>query len=658
VATEGEGLEPGPPAGELEYTAVQLFVERAQAVQPGFVLGPENAMLVAALCARLEGLPLALELAAARLPALSLPEILERLDHSVRLLVGGSRTAPTRQQTLRATLDWSHDLLSPAEQLVVHRVAVFAGGWTLEAAEAVCTDAAIAGRDVLELLARLVDKSLVVAGERDGRSRYRLLEPIRQYAWEQLASSGELDVVRQRHATFFLAFAEALDRDERGGRARRGAVVDALKGEYPNLQVALQWAVDAGEAEFGLRLARTLQFVWKFRLLPADEGRLWIEGLLRLPGADAPTPARAVALLTEAWLSWRLDSNAAEALYAEALALARRLGDPWVLFRALSDRGLVAMHSGDYRTARACWEEGLPRTQASGDRAAEAVLLSNLGRVAILDGDYARGRARCEEVLRLGRELGDDWTIGLAKESLRMAAQSLGELPLARALATECLSLFHGAPFPTGNALRALAQIDIAEGRYTDARQHLGRALVMGHDSTLPTIGAGVVDTLAGLAAHLGQPEVALRLSAAAEAAWAAVGEEDFPFNRELRDRWLTPLRQTLSAEDTGRWWAEGRSLTLSNAIALAEMALPLPTSGSVPSPTGDPVGPLTPRQQEVAVLVGQGLTNRQIAERLVITERAVAAHVEHILDKLGVGSRAQIAVWASERGLLMTRSV
>jgi non-specific serine/threonine protein kinase len=238
-----------------------------------------------------------------------------------------------------------------------------------------------------------------------------------------------------------------------------------------------------------------------------------------------------------------------------------------------------------------------------------------------------------------------------------MAAQSIGDLTQARALATECLRLFHGAPFPTGNALRALGQIDIAEGRYTDARVHLEQALVLGHDGALPTVEAGVVDTLAGLAAHLGQPELALRLSAAADAAWAALGEEDFPFNRALRDRWLTPLKQTLGAQDTDRWWADGQSLSLSDAIALVQMGLPQPTSGALSPPAGEPAGLLTPRQQEVAVLVAQGLTNRQIAERLVITERAAAAHVEHILDKLGVGTRAQIAVWASEQGLLTPHS-
>jgi tetratricopeptide (TPR) repeat protein len=312
---------------------------------------------------------------------------------------------------------------------------------------------------------------------------------------------------------FFLHFAETLAPDASVGGTRRITAVDVLRGEYANLRVALQWALDAGEPELGLRLAGTLQFLWRFRLLPAEEGLLWIERLLSLPGADAPTPARAVALLTEAWLIWRLDVNAANALYAEALTLARRLAEPRILFAALSDRGLVAMHRGEYRTARSCWEEALPGTVASGDRAAQAILLSNLGRVAILEGDLAGGRTRCQEILRLGQELGDDWTIGLALESLRMAAQSVGNLAEARALATECLRLFHGAPFPTGNTLRALGQIDIAEGHYEKAREHLGRALTMGHDGALPSIEAGVVDTLAGLAARVGQPELSANSS-------------------------------------------------------------------------------------------------------------------------------------------------
>jgi predicted ATPase len=247
----------------LGFPSVRLFVERARAIDSGFALGPGNASTVVDICARLEGLPLALELAAAHVSALALPQILERLDDSFRLLVGGSRTAHTRQQTMRATFDWSYALLSAAEQAVFQRLAVFAGGWRLEAAEAVCANGAVAPADVLELLTHLVDKSLVVAevDDSDSRSRYRILEPIRQYARERLVASGELDTVRHRHVTFFLAFAEALERDASVGGARRHTAADALVAEYGNLLVALRWALDAQDADFALRLAWTLQYV-------------------------------------------------------------------------------------------------------------------------------------------------------------------------------------------------------------------------------------------------------------------------------------------------------------------------------------------------------------------------------------------------------------
>jgi len=643
-------------AAELAtYPAVRLFVQRAQAVEPTFALGPPNAAAVAAVCARLDGLPLALELAAAHVPVLSLSQILDRLDDSFRLLVGGSRTAPARQQTLRATLDWSHRLLSPAEQAVFRRLAVFAGDWSLDAAEAVCSDAALARADVLDLLARLVDTSLVVPGERDGRARYRLLEPIRQYAWQHLAACGEVDAVRRRHATTFLAFAEALGRGPTVAGAQRRRAVEALSGEYRNLQAALQWALDAGDADIGLRLAWTLEFVWKFRLV-ADDGRRWVEQVLRLPGAEAPTAARAVALLTAAWLRGAQDRRAAEALHAQALPLARRLGDPWILFVALSDRGLLAMHRGDYGTAHACWDEGLSVTRASGDRAAEAILLHNLGRLAIFEGDYVAGRARCEEALHVAQALDDYWTQALALESLWMAALGLGELGVARAHAADCLRLYSGAPYPTAAALRALAQVELAEGRAAEAGQLLGRALAAGQDSGIPSILAGAVDTLAGLAAQRRQPALAVRLAAAAEAAWAAHGEVDFPVHRALRDQWLLRLRRGLRAADAERWWAEGQSLALNEAIALAEREL-LHASTPVAAAASAAPAPLTPRQLEVAVLVAQGLTNRQIAERLVVTEAAAAKHVEHILNRLGVGTRAQIAAWAAARGLVGTRA-
>ena len=303
---------PGPratlsPDGLLEYPAIRLFVNRVRAIRPDFALGSANASSVAGICTRLEGLPLALELAAARVPALSLPQILEHLDDSVRLLVGGSRTAPTRQQTLRATLDWSYSLLSDQERAVFGRLAVFAADCSLDAAEAVCSAGDVAPSDVLDLIQRLVDKSLVLADEQDGRSRYRLLEPLRQYAREQLITGGELADVRRRHAMFFLTFGEQRERATNVGGPARPAATAELGQEYPNIRLALGWTQEHGEAQIGLRLARTVQFLWQARGYPS-EGLAWLERLLALPGAEEPTPARAVCLLAAGRLATMLGS--------------------------------------------------------------------------------------------------------------------------------------------------------------------------------------------------------------------------------------------------------------------------------------------------------------------------------------------------------------
>lgn len=656
----------GSAADLLGYPAVQLFVEHAQAVRSDFVLGPAAASSMAAICARLEGLPLALELAAARVSTLGLVQILERLDDAFRLLVGGSRSAPTRQQTLRATLDWSHGLLSEAEQALFRRCAVFAGGWSLEGAEAVCPASTVSTEDVLELLTHLVDKSLVVVtDERDGRSRYRLLEPIRQYAREQLVASGELDATTERHASFFLAFAEAHERDASVGGARRTAAADALVAEYPNLQVALRRALDTRNADLGLRLAWTLQFVWKFRL-PVAEGRPWLEEVLALPGAEAPTPARAVSLLTAAWLAWeRVDYSAAEHYYAEAVPLARRLGDPWIWFVAVADQGAQAHQRGNYDAARAFWREALAITRASGDTASEALMLVNLARLNVWVGNYGIGRAECEACLTLARQLGDVWILHGALHASALACLAEGDLERARALADECLRL-PATPIVRMGVLLVLVEVAIDTDAHALARQYLSEALALLVNSGDPLGTAQVLDASAHLVSKLGKSELALRLAGAANAAGDTPGVgasrswetlPHLPLFRDLRDRWLTPLRKSVSAADDARWWSEGRGLSLDEALALAEVELrekPAPTTVPV---TSTATRSLTSRQLEVAVLVAQGLTNRQIAERLVVTEAAAAKHVEHILDKLGVGTRAQIAAWAAARGLVTTCS-
>jgi predicted ATPase/DNA-binding CsgD family transcriptional regulator len=657
------------PAELLAYPAVRLFVERAQAVEPDFTLSQAVAPTVADICARLEGLPLALELTAARVSTLSLAQILERLDDCFRLLVVGSRTAPTRQQTLRATLDWSHGLLRGAEQAVFRRLAAFSGGWSLEAAEAICIDLDTPAVEVLNILSQLVDKSLVLVttDERDGRSRYRLLEPIRQYAQERLVASGEGDGTAKRHATYFLAFAEARERDASVGGAQRMAAAAALEAEYPNLQVALQRASDTSDAELGLRLAWALQFVWKFRL-PNGEGRAWLEQVLALPGAEAFKAPRAVSLLTAARLAWeRHDYGTAESYYAEGVPLARSLGDPWILFVALADQGSQAEERGDYHLARTFWQEALCVARTSGDTASEALLRVQLARLDVFEGNYTVGRTECEECLALARQLGDAWILHGALHTLALAALVLGDLAEARALASECLTL-PATPIVQTGLLLVVVEVAIDTSEYAVARGRLQEALALLANSGDVLATARAIEAVAHLASRVGKPELALRLAGATNAArerpdavasrvWTETLPH-LPLFRDLRERWFGPLLKTVSGADANLWWAEGRALSLGEAVALANIELLDKSEPMVAvQAAAGTSAPLTPRQLEVAVLVRQGLTNRQIADRLVVTERAAAAHVERILDKLGVGTRAQIAAWAAEQGLLTTRA-
>ena len=315
----------------LQFPAVQLFVERAQAVQSNFGVTPRSAPVLVAICARLEGLPLAIELAAAWVRALGVEQILERLDDAFGLLVGGSQLAPNRQQTMRATLDWSYGLLAPPEQIVFRRLAVFVGGWSLEAAEEICSGSGVAPQELLGLLTRLVDASLVQVDERDGRARYRLLEPVRQYAHERLGTSGEMDSVRHQHASWFESFAERWETDANVGGPRREAAHAALELERDNLRASLRWCVDQGDAPMGFRLCRAHWNLWVVQGA-FSEGRAWLTQLAALPDAAKAPAMRAVAQSIEATLAWRQGSYArALELQREALPLLRHADDPWSL---------------------------------------------------------------------------------------------------------------------------------------------------------------------------------------------------------------------------------------------------------------------------------------------------------------------------------------
>jgi predicted ATPase/class 3 adenylate cyclase len=334
-----------PPAPEQlgEYQAVRLFIERAVAVRHGFAVTNQNAPAVAQVCQRLDGIPLAIELAAARVGVLSVEQLVERLDERFRLLTGGSRTASPCQQTLRAAIDWSYELLSEAERALFRRLAIFAGGWTMEAAEAVCVGNAIASEDVLDRLSSLVNKSLVNAEERHGAERYRLLETIRDYARERLEASGEAEAVRRQHAEHFLALAEHVAPELRG--ARQAQWVKRLDAEHDNLRAALHWCVEHGEVEQGLRLGGAL---WRFWQMHGHltEGRERLMEALRLPEDGMPSErrmaARAVALNGAA--AWRGtgDYALARSMYEERLAISRELGDRLGVAESLNNLGIVA----------------------------------------------------------------------------------------------------------------------------------------------------------------------------------------------------------------------------------------------------------------------------------------------------------------------------
>jgi predicted ATPase/DNA-binding SARP family transcriptional activator len=456
-----EGQRPAALEELGQYEAVRLFLERAGAVQPGFRLTPANAPGVAEVCRRLDGIPLAIELAAARVNALPVEKIAARLDDRFRLLTSGSRTALPRQQTLRATMDWSYDLLTEAERVLLGRLSVFAGGWTLAAAEAVCAGGGIEEWEVLDLLTRLVDQSLATYEEPQeagwgprtvpagtggapwgpAPGRYRLLETMRQYARDRLLEAGEAAVVRGRHYEWCLALAEEAEPELYG--AEQTAWLDRLEREHDNLRAALGWSGAHGEGKAGLRLGGALRWFWSVRGY-WTEGREYLAGLLALPGAEARTAVRAKALHAAGWLAW---------------------------------------HPGDFGAARVFDEQGLAIFQELGDKRGSADSLNHLGWVAYEQGDFGTARALLEECLAINREL--VCKQGIVKDLEGLAAVAVAQAHSERAArlfgAAEGLRELSGAPLAAADRAehdRSVAAVRTALGEAAfTAAWAAGRAL-------------------------------------------------------------------------------------------------------------------------------------------------------------------------------------
>jgi predicted ATPase/DNA-binding CsgD family transcriptional regulator/transcriptional regulator with XRE-family HTH domain len=598
-----------PVLPELEQSpAVQLFVERAQAIAAGFVLTTENFAAVAQVCARLEGIPLAIELAAAQVRVLAVEQILERLDDSLRLLTGASRAAPTRQQTLRGALDWSYDLLTPLEQNLFRRLAVFADGCDIDAAEAVCAGPELPAVDVLELLGRLVDRSLLVMVHVGGAARYRLLEPVRQYAAERLLNSPDADAVRARHLACYLALAE-LAAPELHGPAQV-AWLRRLEREHDNLRSALRWTIACGDVECGFRLATALVFFWEGRG-HLSEGRRWLDAVLSAAGAGtAPAALRARALLGAGLMAeWLGDKQASESLCTECLTLARAFDDQPCVAWALAWLGMVRMSRGDFARTSTLLEESLQLFQELHDQRGMAYALLNLGTMHVYQGDAAQAQPPLEESLERFQALGDIRYIAIAHTMLGTVFLYLRD-PVRAA---------------------ALAAVGLAGHREVGDRIYL----------TYPFL------VIAAALQRLKQPGQAVRLLGAAEPLRESVGEPLGPLTQAMHDQLVARLRTQLDEARFEDAWAMGRALTLEQAVAAAlaagtpAPAPPPPAAANLPDRLHDP---LTRREQEVARLLAQGYTDRQIAVALSISVRTVSSHVQHLLAKLDVRSRWQIA--------------
>jgi predicted ATPase len=553
------------------HDAVCLFVDRAVAINPSFALTERNAAAVAAICRRLDGIPLALELAAARLNALSVEEITERLDRGFRLLTGGSRTALPRQRTLHATLDWSYALLSAPERRLFRRLAVFAGGWRLAAAEAIGGGEGIAPTTVLDLLAQLVDKSLVLAEEQsDGSERYRLLEPVRQYGRERLEESGACARVEEQHARFFLQLAQELEPRLMSGD--RDAALAQLEAEHDNLRRVLGWGVskqgDGQATEIGLRLAGNLFWFWYFRGYLV-EGSRWTETLLAGPQVGA-LAARAKALLGAGRMAWLLgEDRTARLRLEEGAALWRRAGEEQELAQTLV---ILAMVTDRPCEARTLLEEGEALFRAAGNRWGLALTLRLQGLHAFHHGDDATARERMEEGLALSRVLQDRWFVAQTLNHLGDVARHQGAYHRAAALYAESLALFREQRVKGGipSLLHNLGHVALAVGDIHRAEQLFGESLALFREQGDLR---GIAQCLAGQAGVLGaqgRPEPAARLFGASEALLASANAVIGQSNQADHERNLAMLRAQLDATSLATAWSEGRAWSQDEAVAYA----------------------------------------------------------------------------------------
>lgn len=594
--------------------AVRLFADRAAAVQSGFRIDEANGPTVAEICRRLDGLPLAIELAAVRIALLPPAALLARIERRLPLLTDGPRDVPARLRTMRDAIAWSYELIAPEEQALFRRLGVFAGGFSLEAAEAVGDD-----RDnVFEGIASLTTHSLLrqeaAVNDRPdpaaagASARFSMLETVREFALEQLAASGEADVIRGRHAAWYLALAEQAELFTWGG-PEQAQWLDRLEVDLPNVRAALAWLEETGDTEATMRLAGALVGLW-FNRSHRPEGYAWLRRALA-QADETPTTGRAKTLVALAKLGIFLGSEHA-AHAAEGLVLWTELGDAWRAADARLALGMVLTYQGDYERASPLLEDVAAQLDALGEPARAAIALLNLGVAAVERGDGTRAEVLLMEALGRFRRVGYQWAVPGTLGWLGQATMNRGDMATAAAYLAEGLAL-------VGN------------------REDLISALIR----------------TARLAAADRRVLVAIRLLAAVAALAETVGYPLKPAEQARSERAAIDARAALGDSGFEAAWAAGGVLTADEAIAeahalLAAMGAPSPPSTAAENPYG-----LTPREQDVLALVCARLPDREIAARLFLSPRTVEGHVSHIIGKLGVGSRHEVVAVAARIALV-----
>ena len=555
--------------------SVALFIERARVVRPCFEITDANASAVAEVCQRLDGMPLAIELAAARLRVLTIEQVAERLDDRFRLLTGGDRTALRRQQTLRATIDWSHDLLPPAERALLRRLAVFTGGCSLEAVEAICADDVLTTESVLDLLASLVDKSLVQAEHVDGAARYRLMETVRQYAAEKLVDAGEAAAMRDRHLDWFLDLAEQAAPE----LFRPGQIswLQCLDEEHNNLRAAQDWARASGRVAERIRFVAALGRFWELRghALEASTRAREVATFASTCAANGVSPtARVLALAWTAFFISRAESpRGALPFFDTAVIAARALGEPATLARVLARAGRYRSESSAHRDRRRDLQhEAVAVARLADDPWATAYALFNLGASQNNGAEFVEARCSLEEALSVARIIGDRAVIANALEFLGVCAYHLGEFDRAELLLRESLAIWEqlGEPAGTARDMRNLGRVALARHDTRTAREFLGRSVILLERIGWRWFSANCLDNFAEAAALDGDSSGALRLAAAAAALRIRSGTEIPVGERYEFDRWFEPARQALGTEAADAAWEAGLAMTATDAIDFA----------------------------------------------------------------------------------------